>query len=77
MELASLPVAMDLACAARLLGIPKGRERSLVRDRRFPCTVYSYGRTFSVRKADLVTSLGLGMDGKPLAQDSGHVAGAA
>jgi hypothetical protein len=72
-EISGLPVAMDLPFAARLLGIPKGRERALVRNGRFPCTVYSYSRTFSVRKADLVTSLGFDMEGKPLAQEPGHV----
>jgi hypothetical protein len=66
-ELAELPLTVDLVTAGRAHGLGRTISYELVRRGEFPCPVHRRGRYYRVRKADLVTSLGLGMDGRPLA----------
>lgn len=73
-ELRALPVVVDLVTAGRAFGLGRTISYELMRRGEFPCPVQHLGRYYRVRKADLVTSLGLDMDGKPLAHESGHVA---
>ena len=65
-ELAALPLTVDLVTAGRAHGLGRTISYELVRRDEFPCPVHRRGRYYRVFKADLVTSLGLGMDGKPL-----------
>lgn len=65
-ELAELPLTVDLVTAGRAHGLGRTISYELVRRDEFPCPVHRRGRYYRVFKADLVTSLGLGMDGKPL-----------
>lgn len=65
-ELRALPVTVDLVTAGRAHGLGRTISYELMRRGDFPCPVHRRGRYYRVFKADLVTSLGLGMDGKPL-----------
>lgn len=72
-ELRALPVVVDLVTAGRAFGLGRTISYELMRRDEFPCPVHRLGRYYRVLKAELVTSLGLGMDGRPLANDSAHV----
>jgi hypothetical protein len=74
-ELLALPVTVDLVTAGRAHGLGRTSSYELVRCGDFPCPVHRLGRYYRVRKAELMTSLGLGMDGTPLpAAAAGHAA---
>jgi hypothetical protein len=65
-ELRDLPLTGDLVTAGRAHGLGRTLSYELMRAGEFPCTVHRRGRYYRVLKADLMTSLGLGMDGEPL-----------
>lgn len=65
-ELAGLPVVMDIGTAARAWGLGRTAAYERARADDFPCEVVHVGRFLRVRKADLMRSLGLDIDGKPL-----------
>lgn len=66
-ELRALPVVVDLVTAGRAHGLGRDISYQLARTDEFPCPVRRRGRYLRVLKADLMTSLGLDMDGRPLA----------
>ena len=77
-ELRALPVVVDLVTAGRAHRLGRTISYELMRRGEFPCPVHRRGRYYRVLKAELMTSLGLGMDGKPLSADPGPAeAGAA
>lgn len=76
-ELRDLPLTVDLVTAGRAHGLGRTISYELMRAGDFPCTVKRRGRYYRVLKADLMTSLGLGMDGTPLATPSSGQAGTA
>ena len=65
-ELLELPVMVDLETAGRAFGLGRTVSYELARSETFPCPVHRLGRYYRVRKAELMTSLGLGMDGSSL-----------
>lgn len=65
-ELLALPVTIDLETAGRAHGLGRTISYELVRRDEFPCPVHRRGRYYRVLKAELMTLLGLGMDGQPL-----------
>ena len=65
-ELCELPLTVDLVTAGRAHGLGRTISYELMRRGEFPCPVRRLGRYYRVLKADLMTSLGLGMDGKPI-----------
>lgn len=73
-ELLALPAHVDLETAGRAHGLGRYACYQLATAGEFPCPVQRRGRYYRVRKSDLVTSLGLGMDGKPLPADSAGTA---
>lgn len=76
-ELSALPLTVDLVTAGRAHGLGRTISYELMRRGEFPCMVHRRGRYYRVYKADLVTSLGLGMDGKPLSVPPADVHGSA
>ena len=66
-ELRALPVVVDLVTAGRAHGLGRTISYELVHRDEFPCPVHRRGRYYRVLKAELMTSLGLAMDGTPLA----------
>lgn len=73
-ELRGLPVTVDLETAGRAHGLGRTLSYELARREEFPCAVHRRGRYLRVHKSDLMTSLGLDMDGKPLHADSAGTA---
>lgn len=69
-EVLALPPVTDLKQAGLAWGIGLTKAAEMVRNDEFPCKVLRLGRYYRVRKADLLKSLGLAEDGKPLAGDS-------
>jgi hypothetical protein len=69
-ELRALPVTVDLETAGRAHGLGRTLSYELAKADDFPCPVHRRGRYYRVLKAELMTSLGLAMDGTPL---SAHV----
>jgi hypothetical protein len=65
-ELVALPPVVDLVTAGRAHFLGRTISYELMRAGEFPCPVHRRGRYYRVLKADLMTSLGLDMDGKPL-----------
>lgn len=65
-ELRDLPLTVDLVTAGRAHGLGRTISYELMRSGEFPCSVHRRGRYYRVLKAELMTSLGLGMDGQPL-----------
>ena len=59
-ELLALPVAVDLATAARALGLGRSTAYELARRREFPCRVLHVGSSYRVPTADLLRVLGIG-----------------
>ncbi len=76
-ELLALPPIVDLVTAGRAWGLGRTISYELMRRGDFPCPVQHLGRYYRVRKAELMTSLGLGMDGKPLAAPPADAHGSA
>jgi len=71
-ELRGLPLTVDLVTAGRAHGLGRTISYELMRAGEFPCPVHRRGRYYRVLKAELMTSLGLNMDGTPLtAADTG------
>jgi hypothetical protein len=66
-ELVRLPAVTDLKTAARAWDIGATKANELANADKFPCKVMRIGRAFKVRKVDLLASLGLNLDGTPLA----------
>ena len=71
-EVRALPVVVDLVTAGRAHALGRTISYELMRRGEFPCPVHRRGRYYRVLKAELITSLGLSADGKPLAADPGH-----
>ncbi|MFI0354214.1 helix-turn-helix domain-containing protein [Actinomadura sp. 9N407] len=77
-EIRSLPVTVDLVTAGRAFGIGRTTAYQLARTGRFPCPVMQVGRSYRVRTADLLTSLGLEhsigrrSDGQPAPHQGEH-----
>lgn len=53
-ELHALPVTVDLATAARALGIGRTKAHELARADEFPVAVLRLGRKYRVTRADLI-----------------------
>lgn len=65
-DLVALPAVTDLTTAGRAWGMGHSKAAELAREESFPCPVYRVGRYWKVRKVELLRSLGLTLDGKPL-----------
>lgn len=61
-ELLALPVAVDLATAARALGLGRSTAYELARRRAFPCRVLQVGSSYRVPTAELLRVLGVAPD---------------
>jgi excisionase family DNA binding protein len=57
-ELDALPVSVDLATAARALGLGRTKAHELARADEFPIPVLRLGRRYRVKRADLLEFLG-------------------
>jgi excisionase family DNA binding protein len=64
-ELLALPVVVDVATAARALGLGRSTGYELARRGEFPCRVLRMGSSYRVPTADLLRILGI----KPEEQD--------
>lgn len=62
-EVAALPPVVSLATAARALGFGATKAADLYQAGDFPCPVLKLGRSYKVRKADLLTVLKMNADG--------------
>lgn len=58
-ELLALPVVVDLETAGRAFGVGRTLSYQLARREEFPCPVLRLGRSYRVRKADLMHELGV------------------
>ena len=58
-ELLKLPVAVDLVTAGRVFGMGRTKAHTLARRGEFPVPVLRLGRTYRVRRADLLRALGM------------------
>jgi excisionase family DNA binding protein len=58
-ELLALPVTVDIATAARALGLGRSTGYELARRREFPCRVLRVGSSYRVPTADLFRVLGI------------------
>jgi excisionase family DNA binding protein len=58
-ELLALPVTVDIATAARALGLGRSTGYELARRGEFPCRVLRVGSTYRVPTADLLRVLGV------------------
>jgi hypothetical protein len=58
-ELLNLPAAVDLATAARALGIGRSTAQELAKTGQFPVRVLRLGNAYKIASADLLTLLGL------------------
>ncbi|GAA1711043.1 helix-turn-helix domain-containing protein [Kribbella yunnanensis] len=58
-ELFALPVTVDVATAARALGLGRSTGYELVRRGKFPCRVLQVGSSYRVPTAELMRILGL------------------
>jgi excisionase family DNA binding protein len=58
-ELLALPVSVDLATAARALGIGRSTSYELIRRGEFPCRVLRLGNSYRIPRADLFLALGM------------------
>ncbi len=60
-ELLALPVAVDLATAARAFGLGRPTAYELARRRESPCRVLQVGSSYRVPTADLLRVLGIAL----------------
>jgi excisionase family DNA binding protein len=58
-ELLQLPAMIDLATAARALGVGRTKAYELAKRGAFPCPVLRIGTTYRVRTADLLRLVGI------------------
>lgn len=58
-ELLQLPAMIDLATAARALGVGRTKAYELAKSGAFPCPVLRIGTTYRVRTADLLRLVGI------------------
>ncbi|MEU9515287.1 helix-turn-helix domain-containing protein [Micromonospora sp. NPDC048169] len=58
-ELLQLPAMVDLATAARALGVGRTKAYELAKSGAFPCPVLRIGTTYRVRTADLPRLVGI------------------
>ncbi|MFI7517346.1 helix-turn-helix transcriptional regulator [Micromonospora echinofusca] len=58
-ELLQLPAMVDLATAARALGVGRTKAYELAKSGAFPCPVLRIGITYRVRTADLLRLVGI------------------
>jgi Helix-turn-helix domain len=58
-ELVTLPVSVDLVTGARAFGIARTKAYELARAGQFPVPVLRIGGVYRVRKADLLSLLGV------------------
>jgi excisionase family DNA binding protein len=58
-ELLELPVVVDVATAARALGLGRSTGYELARRGEFPCRVLRMGSSYRVPTADLLRVLGI------------------
>lgn len=58
-ELLQLPAMVDLATAARALGVGRTKAYELAKIGAFPCPVLRIGTTYRVRTADLLRLVGI------------------
>lgn len=58
-ELLQLPAMVDLATAARALGVGRTKAYELAKRGVFPCPVLRIGTTYRVRTADLLRLVGI------------------
>jgi predicted DNA-binding transcriptional regulator AlpA len=61
-ELLALPVTVDIATAARALGLGRSTGYELARRDAFPCRVLRIGSSYRVPTADLLRILGIATD---------------
>lgn len=66
-ELLALPAVVNLETAGKAWRLSHSTAAELARSEEFPCRVLQIGKRYKVRKVDLLQSLGLNMDGTPLA----------
>ncbi|GAA0400672.1 helix-turn-helix domain-containing protein [Micromonospora gifhornensis] len=74
-ELLQLPAMIDLATAARALGIGRTKAYELAKIGEFPCPVLRIGTSYRVRTADLLKLIGIerdqpGRENRPARTDS-------
>ena len=58
-ELLQLPAMIDLATAARALGVGRTKAYDLAKSGDFPCPVLRIGTSYRVRTADLLKLVGV------------------
>ncbi|SBT40336.1 helix-turn-helix transcriptional regulator [Micromonospora narathiwatensis] len=58
-ELLQLPAVVDLATAARALGVGRTKAYDLAKSGTFPCPVLRIGTSYRVRTADLLKLIGI------------------
>ncbi|MET8253359.1 helix-turn-helix domain-containing protein [Micromonospora sp. NPDC005197] len=58
-ELLQLPAMVDLATAARALGVGRTKAYELAKSGAFPCPVLRIGATYRVRTVDLLELIGI------------------
>ncbi|MEU3457215.1 helix-turn-helix domain-containing protein [Micromonospora sp. NPDC006766] len=58
-ELLQLPAVVDLATAARALGVGRTKAYDLAKSGAFPCPVLRIGTSYRVRTADLLKLVGV------------------
>ena len=58
-ELLQLPAMIDLATAARALGVGRTKAYGLAKSGTFPCPVLRIGTSYRVRTADLLKLIGV------------------
>jgi predicted DNA-binding transcriptional regulator AlpA len=64
-ELLALPVVIDIATAARALGLGRSTAYELARRDEFPCRVLRIGSSYRVPTADLLRVLGIDLGEQP------------
>lgn len=67
-ELLALPASVPMVTAGRAWGFGRRKAGELYRAGKFPVEVLPFGQSLRCRKVDLLASLGLALDGTPLAQ---------
>jgi hypothetical protein len=65
-QLLALPPAVDLPTAGRAWGLGRTKSHELARSGEFPCPVLRLGHTYRVTRADLLRSLGIEPETRPI-----------